>query len=135
MSCNFCCVTAPELVTVTYDIQKIQIDEDIYKVTSQITITPGCFNGPFKYYVLEFMGLRSGYDKIGPYEYYITNWNQTETFDLNPEYTYSLTVAIENEQFRGDEKAFNFTSPAGGKFTSYFSVIISVKLLILSAKF
>lgn len=112
----FCCVTEPELVNVTYDIQRILVVENNYNVTSQITIFPGCLNGPFESYVIHFLGTRSGYDKIGPNELEIVDWTETNlTYVLEPEYTYSITVSIKNSEFLSDEITINFTAPAGGK--------------------
>lgn len=103
-------------MNVTYDIQRNLVVENNYNVTSQITIFPGCLNGPFESYIINFLGIRSGYNKIGPDELEIVDWTETNlTYVLEPEYTYSITVSIRNSEFLSNKITINFTAPAGGK--------------------
>lgn len=125
-------------MNVTYEIQRFLVVENSYDVTSKITIFPGCFNGPFEFYIVNFSGIRSGYNEIGPNEFRIVDWTDTNlTYVLEPEYTYNITVAITNSEFLSEEVAINFTSPAGGKlhflpFSDFICEFIDFKCLVLT---
>ncbi|KAL1505793.1 hypothetical protein ABEB36_005272 [Hypothenemus hampei] len=105
--------SVPDPFNVSTIVEPNVINQTEYDVTGGIRIFPGCFYGQIFGYFMSAIGNRENYLDLN-IEQNTTNLNETSfTFDLSPEYTYSLNVTIIPTTQPELSKSTQFSSPAG----------------------